>query len=253
MNDGYGVLAQHYSRLFPLNERQRGFFEHLLASGPVNSVLDVGCGTGEHLSWFSSRNIRTWGLEPDPAMFRELERRQWPGRVPQLLRAGVQELPAALGERVDLVLCLGNTLPHLPGRTAAQHAVRGMAETLSPGGRLVLQTVHFDRVLADGQASFPVIRRDLPDGGRISFSREYDLTELPERLLFRTCLSTPDGEERAAWPLVPLRQAEIERILMQAGFREIETFGDYDRSSFVELSPALIVVSRLGQSMLSGF
>ena len=31
METGYLDLAEYYSLLFPLNERQRGFFEHLLA------------------------------------------------------------------------------------------------------------------------------------------------------------------------------------------------------------------------------
>lgn len=168
-------LAAYYSLLFPLNDRQREFFARLLAAGPVGSVLDVGCGTGEHLAFFSERGVRAHGLEPDEAMFEELQRRAWPGPVPTLARVGVEALPEAVGERVDLVLCLGNTLPHLADREAVRRAVRGMAAALAPRGRLVVQTVNFDRILAEGRAAFPVIERALPDGGRIAFFREYDL------------------------------------------------------------------------------
>lgn len=241
---GYRDLADHYSLLFPLNDRQRGFFEHLVQSGPVRSVLDVGCGTGEHLSWFSARGLRSWGMEPDESMFRVLERRQWPGPRPTLIRDGVLALPRAVGESVDLVLCLGNTLPHLPDRDAARQAVRAMAQALSPRGRLAIQTVNYDRVLAEGRSSFPVIERDLPEGGRVAFHREYDMAGLPERVLNKTRLVSPAGEQRAEWPLVPLLREDVARFLRQAGLPEIQEYGDYDRSPFTTISPALILVGR---------
>jgi SAM-dependent methyltransferase len=237
----YRDLAEHYSLLFPLNDRQRGFFEHLVAAGPAGSVLDVGCGTGEHLSWFSARGLRGYGLEPDARMLHELERRRWPGAAPTLVQAGVEALPGALGAKVDLVLCLGNTLSHLPDRPAAQRAVRGMAEVLSPGGRLVVQCVNFDRILAEGRAAFPVIERTRPDGGRVSLFREYDVERLAERVIFRTRLVTPRGEQRTAWPLVPLRRDELALYFTRAGLTGVLEFGDYDRSPFTETSPALIV------------
>jgi len=240
--EGYRDLAEHYSLLFPLNDRQRGFFEHLAAAGPVGSVLDVGCGTGEHLSWFSTRVRRAYGLEPDARMFEELKRQRWPGAAPTLVRSGVEALPGALGKKVDLVLCLGNTLAHLPDRPAAERAVQGMAEVLAPGGRLVVQCVNFDRILAEGRAAFPVIERTRPDGGRISLFREYDLGGLPERVIFRTRLVTPGGEQRAAWPLVPLRRDELVLYFVQAGLGGVQEFGDYDRTPFTGTSPALIVV-----------
>ena len=242
METGYLDLAEYYSLLFPLNDRQRGFFEHLLRDGPADSVLDVGCGTGEHLSWFSARNFRSYGLEPDAGMLRELERRRWPGQPPTLIPRGVDALPGAIGESVDLVLCLGNTLPHLPDRAAVQRAVQAMAETLSSRGRIVLQTVNFDRVLDEGRASFPVIERVLPDGGRVAFFREYDLEGLPERLLFKTRLVTPVGERRAAWPLLPLRREEIVRCVGDAGLSGVQLLGDYDGNPFSGGSPALIIV-----------
>lgn len=247
MESGYGDLAAYYSLLFPLNDRQRDFFVHLLAGGPVESALDVGCGTGEHLAWFSARGVRAFGLEPDAAMFRELRRRSWPGTVPTLVQAGVEALPAAIGERPDLVLCLGNTLPHLPGRDAIGDAVRRMAGVLSPHGRLVVQTVNFDKVLQLRSASFPVIERALPEGGRVAFHREYDLRALPDQVQFKTRLETPAGDRSASWPLVPLRRDELVGFLRDAGLAGIEAYGDYSRIPFAADSPALIIVARGGE------
>jgi glycine/sarcosine N-methyltransferase len=242
----YHDLAECYSLLFPLNDRQREFFAHLRAAAPVESVLDVGCGTGEHLSWFSEQGVRGYGLEPDESMFRELGRRRWPGAVPALAPSGVEALPAAVAERVDLVLCLGNTLAHLPDRAAVRQAVGRMVATLAPRGRVVLQTVNFDRILAEGRAAFPVIERTAPGGGRIAFFREYDMTGLPERIMFKTRLVTPAGERSAAWPLLPLRKDEVAQHLRKAGVPAIRAFGDYTRIPFAPDSPALVLLGETG-------
>ena len=108
-----------------------------------------------------------------------------------------------------------------------------------------MQTVNYDGVLEEGRSAFPVIERALPDGGRVAFHREYELAGLPERVLNKTRLVTPAGEQRAQWPLVPLRRDEVLRFLREAGLSEIREFGDYDRSPFSTTSPALIVVGRL--------
>jgi SAM-dependent methyltransferase len=249
MASDYRDMAAHYSMLFPLNERQKEFFAHLLATGPVGSVVDVGCGTGEHLAWFSARGVRAYGLEPDEAMYRELRRRSWLGSVPTLVQAGVEALPGAVGGRVDLVLCLGNTLPHLRGRELIRQALSRMAEVLSPLGRLVIQTVNFDLVLDEGGISFPVIERALPAGGRIAFHREYDLGALPERILFKTRLETSEGVHRSAWPLVPLRREELVLDLGDAGLCEINEFGDYSRQPYGRNSPALILLAQRARSL----
>ena len=106
--------------------------------------------------------------------------------------------------------------------------------------------MNFDRVLEEGGASFPVIERTLPDGGRVAFFREYDLAALPERVLFKTRLVTPAGERRAAWPLVPLRREELIRYFSDAGLREIRDHGDYSRVPYASDSPALILLARQG-------
>jgi SAM-dependent methyltransferase len=240
----YRSLAGYYSLLFPLNDRQREFFVHLRATASVETVLDVGCGTGEHLAWFLERRVRGYGLEPDESMFRELRQRKWPGPAPALIQAGVEALPTAVAERVDLIICLGNTLAHLPNRDAVRQAVGQMVGALSPRGRLVLQTVNFDKILTEGCAEFPVIERSLPDGGRIAFFRDYDMADLPARILFRTRLVTPEGERSAAWPLLPLRGEEVVQYLREAGVDDIREFGDYNRIAYAPDSPALILLGQ---------
>ncbi len=238
------MLARYYRVLFPLGPKQAAFFESLTAAGLPAAVMDVGAGAGEQLAWFAARGIPSVGLEPDPDLLAVIENRDWEGRRPVLAAAAMEDLPGHWAGSADLLLCLGNTLPHLPDRAALARALAGMRATLRPGGRLAVQTVNFDRVLADRRADFPVIRRELPGGGSIVLERSYDLSAIPGRVLFNLALTAGGETSAASWPLRPIRRDELVDALSAAGFAAVETFGDYDRSPFTDRSPALVAVAR---------
>ena len=198
MGTGYCDLAASYSLLFPLNDRQREFFEHLLGSGWRNPCWTSGAARGS-----ISR-----GFSPGAACLRP-----GTGRV-DVSRAAAETLarpcpdPPSGGRRgapgacppADLIRCLGNTLAHLPDRKGAQGAVRRMAEAFSkgtprrPDGELRPRPAGGQRILP-GHRAYPARwepHRFLP-GIR------------PERAAGAHPLQNPSGEpprgsRRAAWP-----------------------------------------------------
>ncbi len=240
---GYGLLARHYRDLFPLSGGQEGFFRHLLETGPVTAVLDVGCGAGEQLAWFAGRGIPSAGLEPDEGLFREAVRRAWKGLPPELVQAGAAFLPGPWEGRFDLVVCLGNTLPHLAGPGEMESALGGMRRSLKPGGRLAVQTVNFDRVLDAGRADFPVIERSAA-GGPVRLLRGYDLSPLPGSVIFTVRLEAGGKAEEARWPLRPVRRDELQGMLAAAGFGGAAVHGGYDRSPWTPAAPGTVAVAR---------
>ncbi len=237
-------MARYYRVLFPLGPKQAAFFESLTATGLPAGVMDVGAGAGEQLAWFAARGIPSVGLEPDPGLMAVMQERNWEGTRPALASAAMEDLPGSWAGSVDLLLCLGNTLPHLHDLVALARVLAGMRATLRPGGRMAVQTVNFDRVLADGRADFPVIRRELPAGGSVVLERSYDLAAIPGRILFNLALTAGGGTSTASWPLRPIRRDELADALTAAGFAAVETFGDYDRSPFTDRSPALVAIAR---------
>lgn len=237
----YGVLAERYEAFFPLGAKQKDFLAGLVDRGNVRTALDVGAGAGTHIAWLSSRGIEAVGLEPDPDLFGRLSSREWPGPPPLLLRAGFADLPLP-GRLFDLVLCLGNTLPHAPDRGTARRAVEAMIRSTAPGGTLALQTVNFDGVIARGRWEFPPIVRTLGGGRRIELRREYDTTPLPAAVDFRISLVAEGATSSAVTRLLALGSGEIVHWLSSGGV--IECFGDYDGSPFTPDSPALVATLR---------
>lgn len=104
-----------------------------LPRGAVRSLLDVACGTGEHLRRFR-RELTVAGVDRSEAML-AVARRKLPG-VP-LERADMTAMD--LARRFDVVTCLFSSVGYLPGEAALRAAIRRMAEHLEPGGLLVVE------------------------------------------------------------------------------------------------------------------
>lgn len=98
------------------------------------SLLDVGCGTGQHLA-----RLRAWykveGADVDADMLRHA-RARLPDDVP-LHRGDMVVLD--LGRRFDVVTCLFSAIGYVRSVARLCRAIRSMAGHLVPGGLLVVE------------------------------------------------------------------------------------------------------------------
>jgi len=116
-------------------EHARAIYPHVLeklASFPHQSVLDIGCGTGEVLSKLAEREgLSLAGLDLSPEMIGMA--RQKLGDRDDLRAGDVEELPWPNGS-FDVVLCL-DSFHHYP---RPFDALAEMWRVISEGGRLIL-------------------------------------------------------------------------------------------------------------------
>jgi SAM-dependent methyltransferase len=122
-----------------------------LATEAGGSVLELGCGAGRVLLYLARRGHEPWGVDDDPELVAAARRRASESD----LRIEVAEADARslkLGRTFRLCIASMQLIQLLPGPTARDAALRGMAEHLEPGGVAavtVVENMVEDQVVAN--------------------------------------------------------------------------------------------------------
>jgi dTDP-3-amino-3,4,6-trideoxy-alpha-D-glucopyranose N,N-dimethyltransferase len=129
-------LAEIYDLL---NQRKDYAVEAAAVSGLIRrnnpdaaTLLDVGCGTGEHLRYFRA-SYEVTGVDISPSMVQQAQRKL-PGV--EVLCADACDL--RLGRTFDAVTCLFSSIAFVGGPERVAAAISGMGRHLAPGGILVV-------------------------------------------------------------------------------------------------------------------
>jgi trans-aconitate methyltransferase len=125
-----GWDADRYQRQFGFVSALSGDLLELLEPRPGETVLDLGCGTGELAAAIQGRGAWVWALDADPAMVAAARRRLGGDRV-LLADAHTFRLP----ELVDAVF--SNAALHWMPRPA--EVIASVRAALAPGGRFVAE------------------------------------------------------------------------------------------------------------------
>ncbi|MEU8270668.1 class I SAM-dependent methyltransferase [Sphaerisporangium sp. NPDC049002] len=129
--------------------------QHIRAHRPdARSLLDVGCGTGEHLRSLKDMFPDVEGLDLTPAM-----REQATSKLPGVPIHDGDMSDFALGRTFDAVICLNSSIAFLPlpGLTSA---IACMARHLNPGGVLVVEPWYSPERATDGTVVGDIVRGD---------------------------------------------------------------------------------------------
>jgi len=249
--DPYAQLQ--YRRLIAWPERIRReapFLEAVAGDGPERTLLDLGCGTGEHARHFAERGYRVLGIDRSAT---QLAAAAEPPLPPGLSFAtgDLTSFETTGAERFGTALCLGNTLVHLLERSDLVAACKGVFSALLPGGAWLAQILNYERIFARRERSLPVnvLERD---GEELVFLRLMRL--LPGgRVIFvpSTLRLQPERDPPVAMVsshAVTLRgwsRLDLEPALRSAGFTSVIWYGDMLGAPFlVEESSDLVFVAR---------
>jgi SAM-dependent methyltransferase len=246
LGSDYDLMVSWESRL----AREKEFFAALFDAERARSVLDTACGTGMHAVAFALQGRQAAGADISPAMIERARANAAGAGVHVDFRvAGFGQMAGAFDGTFDAVTCLGNSLPHLLEDGALEAALADFAGVLRPGGLLVIQNRNYDRALKKGGASVHLNARPEPDGetlfvrmtqARGGESIDFSILTLRKR----------GGAWTSSLETTPLRaitRERMQRALAAAGFRGVETWGDYSRAPFDAPGTGdLVVIARLG-------
>lgn len=181
---------------------------------PVRSILDLGCGTGNHLVRLAARGYQLTGVDQSEQMLEAARGKlndatnpeippgdiqpqggQQPGRAwrPQLVRSGIQTLD--LGRQYDAVLMMFAVMGYLATDRDLQRGLQVVRQHLAPGGLFVADFWYGPAVVAIGP-SVRTLRLNTPDGELLRTATPR-LDAEHHRCTVHYQLSTPDGTVQA--------------------------------------------------------
>jgi glycine/sarcosine N-methyltransferase len=147
------------------------------------------------------------------------------------------DLPAAIDERFDVVLCLGNSLVHTASREAMIEALTGLRQMSRPGGYIVVDSRNWEMLHAERRVVRVADRAVTRHGRRCVTLYTW---EIPDRLeaehvahivfLFEDGDRIEPHEYRIDFQ--PFAIAELRERLAEAGLREVDTDFDEARDQY---------------------
>jgi SAM-dependent methyltransferase len=241
MSGAYETLAADYDWMFDDDALANGrAINHpatarlLQRVSRTSTVLDAACGTGVDAAVLARRGFTVWAADGSDAMAEGAAARFRRDRLAiPLLRSRWADLPAATGERFDVVLCIGNSLVHAAGRDAMVRALTALRRMARPGGHVVVDSRNWEKLHAERQIA-EIADRVVTRGGRRCLVLY--AWEVPDRLadehvahlvfVFDNGGRTEPHEYRITFR--PFTVSELRERLELAGLREVDT--DFDRS-----------------------
>ena len=239
----YTDISLVYDDLFPVSPEQRALFDALMDDGGTRSVFDCGCGTGSQLLPFAVASLSCFGFDPDSSLVAIARRKLATYPKTRIEMGSFADLPRLATFSSDLLMCLGNSLVHVP-QDQASRFIADAARALSRSGTLLVQILNYERLLREGVTELPMLRAS---EGTVEFRRRYEW-EGDRKVVFRTSLRFAGSDEpriaRNEIPLYPIYPEELWEMLANAGFGDIRFYGDFARSEFSPGSEALVCLAR---------
>jgi glycine/sarcosine N-methyltransferase len=239
--DTYGGLAADYDWIFDDGALADGAAINRPATarllqriGPAGAVLDAACGAGIDAAVLARRGFNVRATDGSEAMVEAAAARfRREGLAIPVQRCLWADLPAAVDERFDVVLCTGNALVHAAGRDAMVQALIGLRRMARPGGYVVVDSRNWEKLHAERRIVQVSERLKIRGGRRCVVLYAW---EVPDRLrdehIAHLVFLFEDGDriEPHEYQLsfCPFTLGELRDRLALAGLQEIDT--DYDEA-----------------------
>ncbi|SFM33007.1 glycine/sarcosine N-methyltransferase [Ectothiorhodospira mobilis] len=204
-------------------EREGAFYNRLLKAHGVKDVIDIASGTGVNAVSLAQAGFNVTAADGSENMLAKAKENAEHHGV-QFANSRVVDwrvLDDTLGtERFDAAVCLGNSFTHLFDHEDRRTALRAIFRVLRPGGMLVIDQRNYDAMLDEGYSSKHAYcyTGEGVDVGPVEL----------HRTMARFEYVFSDGA-RFELKMYPLRQDYLTHLLEDAGFVNVERFGDLRR------------------------
>ncbi len=242
----YDLLYSHRDIKSEVDFLEKMFREY--SSIKVNSVLDVGCGTGLHSVELARRGYTVLGIDISREMIEKA--REKSAGIPNVsfVNADVRSFNA--GRRFDSAIAMYGVISYFVSDDDLMEALRSIRAHVNTGGLFVFDTwnlvgVQEKRLYYETPAAS--FRRS---GTMLAIKEEVWKLDLYNQVAYAEILwsivDLPGNKIDVFAHKINLRlfsPREIKHYLREAGFEVKAIFEDYACKPFAELSPEMVVVA----------
>jgi SAM-dependent methyltransferase len=243
MSDWDKVFDELYLRTYAVladpetGRRHAEGVARLVRLAPGADVLDCPCGYGRHSAEFARLGLHVVGVDRSEVLLAEAKLRGGEGEWPRWVHADYRELPFE-DASFDCVANLFTSLGYW-GDEGDRRAIAEFRRVLRPGGTLVIETMHRDRLMA---IYTPRSWEELPEGSMMIEQRTIDYER--GMSVVRHELVEPNGNRLAAsYECRVYTATELIGFVRDAGFEHVSCYGDFDDTPLSRDTRLVLVAS----------
>lgn len=203
-------------------ESEGQFFIDILKARGCQRILDVATGTGFHSVQLLKAGFDVTSADGNAEMLtKAFENARRHGYVLNAVHADWRFLNRDVHAKFDAIICLGNSFTHLFEENDRRRALAEFYAALKHDGYLIIDQRNYDSIL-DGQ--YDSSHKFYYCGNRVEVAPEH-----VDDGLARFRYAFDDGEVFHL-NMFPLRRRYLRRLIGEAGFQKIKSFGDFQES-----------------------
>jgi len=213
-------------------ESEGDFFVELLRERGARKILDVATGTGFHSVQLLKAGFDVTSVDGNGQMLaRAFDNAKKEDLILRTVQADWRWLNRQVHGKYDAVICLGNSFTHLFKERDRRRSLAEFYAALRHDGFLVLDQRNYDAILDVG---FKSQHKYYYCGDQVSAEPEH-----VDEGLARFRYDFPDGSVFRL-NMFPLRKNYTRRLLREAGFDEVTTYGDF-QETYRDIDPDFFV------------
>ena len=213
-------------------ESEGQFFIDILRARGKERILDVACGTGFHSVRLTEAGFDVTAADGSANMVaKAFQNGQERGLILKTAHADWRWLNRDINGKYDAIICLGNSFTHLHEENDRRRALAEFYAALKHDGILILDQRNYDAMLDQG---FSTKHKYYYCGDQVSAEPSH-----VDEGLCRMVYSFPDGAQYTL-NMCPIRKNYVRRLLNEAGFQRVRTYGDF-QDAYAEDDPDFFI------------
>jgi len=213
-------------------ESEGQFFIDILRARGKERVLDVACGTGFHSVRLTEAGFDVTASDGAASMVaKAFENGQKRGLILKTAQADWRWLNRDINGKYDAIVCLGNSFTHLHDESERRRALAEFYAALKHDGILILDQRNYDAMLDRG---YTTKHKYYYCGDQVTAEPDH-----VDEGLCRMRYSFPDGSSYTL-NMCPIRKGYVRRLLSEAGFERVRTYGDF-QETYAENDPDFFI------------